>query len=94
MAKRFTGKNRQAARFLGIAPEKFVDPGFCLGCGEANCECNGDSDYGYDRNDCPRCGGEGFISYLEAGPDVWGEDCPSEKDHLVTCPDCRGTGIT
>jgi len=42
--------------------------------------------------DCLRCAGEGFIEYLEAGPDVWGEDCPSEENHLVTCPDCGGTG--
>lgn len=38
MAK-FTGKNRQAAKFLGVAPETFKDPGFCLGCGEVECEC-------------------------------------------------------
>jgi hypothetical protein len=37
------------------------------------------------------CGGEGFIEYLEC-PEVWGEDCPSEVNHLVTCPDCAGTG--
>lgn len=45
-----------------------------------------------DRDTCERCGGEGFIEYAEAGPDVWGEDCPSEVNHLVTCPDCNGYG--
>lgn len=40
MSKRFTGKNRQAAKFLGIPSEKVEDPGFCLGCGEEECECD------------------------------------------------------
>lgn len=50
---------------------------------------------GYDPNDncCDRCGGDGLISYIDGGPSVWGEDCPSEPDLLVTCPDCRGTGL-
>lgn len=45
-----------------------------------------------DRECCHRCGGEGFIEYAEAGPEVWGEDCPSEVNHLVTCPECGGEG--
>lgn len=49
-------------------------------------------DYMEQREYCERCGGEGFLEYSEAGPDVWGEDCPSEVNHLVTCPVCRGTG--
>lgn len=44
-----------------------------------------------DDDACPRCGGDGSIEYLEA-PETWGEDCPSEKNHLVECPDCDGTG--
>lgn len=44
------------------------------------------------RDTCERCGGEGSIEYAEAGPDVWGEDCPSEVNHLVECPDCGGYG--
>lgn len=88
MAKRFTGKNREAAKFLGVPPEKFADPGFCLGCGESECVC----DDGEDRDVCDRCGGDGTIEYADAGPDVWGEDCPSEVNHLVECPDCEGTG--
>jgi hypothetical protein len=44
-----------------------------------------------DRVDCDRCGGEGFVEYMDA-PDTWGEDSPSEENHLVTCPDCRGSG--
>lgn len=40
---------------------------------------------------CSRCGGEGFIEYMDA-PDTWGEDCPSEENHLITCPDCGGLG--
>ncbi len=46
----------------------------------------------YDSDECERCGGEGFIEYADAGPDVWGEDCPSEVNHLVTCPECGGWG--
>jgi hypothetical protein len=48
----------------------------------------------YDDNVvCDRCGGEGSIDYDDAGPAVWGEDCPSEMNHLVTCPDCLGQGV-
>jgi hypothetical protein len=53
-----------------------------------------DDDYDQqDRDQCDRCGGDGVLDYLDAGPDVWGEDCPSLVDHLVTCPDCGGTGL-
>lgn len=49
---------------------------------------------GYDDNlVCERCGGEGSIEYDDAGSDVWGEDCPSEMNHLVECPACRGEGV-
>lgn len=48
-----------------------------------------DDDHG-DPDRCDRCGGEGVIEYAEAGPEVWGEDCPSEVNHLVTCPECGG----
>jgi hypothetical protein len=53
----------------------------------------------YEENDfeeiecCGTCGGEGMIEYMEGGPEVWGEDCPSEENHLVTCPNCRGSGL-
>lgn len=51
------------------------------------------SDYDGDDEDnrCERCCGEGLVEYNDA-PDTWGEDCPSEVNHLVRCPDCRGTG--
>lgn len=51
----------------------------------------GDYDGDDEDNRCERCGGEGFIEYNDA-PDTWGEDCPSEANHLVSCPDCGGTG--
>ncbi len=41
--------------------------------------------------DCDRCGGDGFVEYLEA-PEAWGEDCPSKLNHFVTCVYCGGTG--
>ena len=40
---------------------------------------------------CPRCCDENHIEYMDA-PEVWGEDSPSEVNHLVLCPDCRGRG--
>ena len=55
-------------------------------------EYGDDCFYDPDRDLCERCGGEGFIEYADAGPDVWGEDCPSMVNHLVNCPDCDGTG--
>lgn len=45
----------------------------------------------YDDDWCEECGGEGFVEYMDC-PLVWGEDCPSEVNHLVTCPYCDGTG--
>jgi hypothetical protein len=48
---------------------------------------------GESEPSCCTCGGEGFIEYNDGGPEVWGEDCPSEENHLVTCPNCRGTGL-
>ena len=50
MARRFTGKNRRAAKFLGVPEESFEDPGFCLGCGEEECECDEPQE-----NFCPVC---------------------------------------
>jgi hypothetical protein len=40
---------------------------------------------------CPWCGGDGIAEYLDC-PEVWGEDCPSEPNHLIVCPQCRGSG--
>lgn len=37
----FTGKNREIAKSMHIRPEAFDDPGFCLGCGEGKCKCEG-----------------------------------------------------
>ena len=41
---------------------------------------------------CGRCGGEGFIEYNDGDQSDWGEDCPSEINHLIECRECRGTG--
>lgn len=49
----------------------------------------------YDGNDndlCPTCGGDGSAEYLDC-PESWGEDCPSMMDHLITCPNCKGSGL-
>jgi len=50
-------------------------------------------DDGIEEPVCPSCGGEGMMEYIEAGPSAWGEDCPSEENHMVTCPNCRGSGL-
>lgn len=42
----------------------------------------------HDWEDCPRCGGEGFIELVDA-PEMWGEDCLSEENCLIDCPECR-----
>lgn len=47
--KSFTGKNREAAKFMGVSADKFEDPGFCLLCGEADCECEGSAEAEFDR---------------------------------------------
>jgi DnaJ-class molecular chaperone len=43
-------------------------------------------------DDCELCGGDGVKALSELGPSAWGEDCFSEQDRIVTCPDCSGTG--
>lgn len=44
-----------------------------------------------DTNPCDLCGGERFVEYQEC-PEAWGEDSPSLQNHLVTCPQCGGSG--
>lgn len=48
-------------------------------------------EHDHDDDTCPDCGGEGFQEYDDC-PEVWGEDSPSEGNHLVTCPTCGGSG--
>ena len=43
---------------------------------------------------CDRCGGEGWIDYMDGDGSDWGEDCPSEENHPIICRACRGTGVT
>lgn len=43
------------------------------------------------EDDCPTCGGDGTAEYIDC-PEAWGEDCPSEVNHLITCPNCGGSG--
>ena len=51
-----------------------------------------DQDFDRERDRCDTCGGQGFIEYFDH-PEVWGEDCPSLQNHLLTCPTCRGSGV-
>lgn len=52
-----------------------------------------DDGYCIGENDaCEYCGGAGYVEYLDH-PDLWDEDCPNLKNHLVTCPDCEGKGV-
>ena len=59
--------------------------------GFAPASCYAAPDYeDYDDEDCcPMCGGDGVVMLSECGPSEWGEDCFSEEDRLVTCPECR-----
>lgn len=41
---------------------------------------------------CDRCGGDGMIELHDA-PELWGEDCCSEANRVITCPDCKGDGV-
>lgn len=41
---------------------------------------------------CQICGGEGSREYNDA-PEEWGEDCPSEANHLIECRECDSSGI-
>ena len=41
---------------------------------------------------CDRCGGDGWIDYLDGDGGDWGEDCPSEENHPIVCRACGGTG--
>lgn len=43
---------------------------------------------------CDRCGGDGYIEYIDGDGGDWGEDCPSEENHLIICRACGGTGYT
>lgn len=45
-----------------------------------------------ERHRCERCGGDGFIEYNDGDGSDWGEDCPSEENHLIICRACNGTG--
>jgi hypothetical protein len=45
-----------------------------------------------DRYTCNRCAGEGMVDYLDGDGGDWGEDCPSEENHPITCRACNGTG--
>lgn len=52
---------------------------------------------GYELNDdeeddlCWTSSGEGFFD-LEDHPELWGEDCLSEMNRSVVCPNCKGSG--
>jgi Zn finger protein HypA/HybF involved in hydrogenase expression len=59
---------------------------FCPDCERKYWDDDGPSEQG-----CDTCGGEGFVEYLEH-PELWDEDCPSLKNHLVICPTCGGNG--
>jgi hypothetical protein len=54
-----------------------------------------DEEWGWFRDncdgegwECSRCGGNGFIELVDA-PELWGEDCLSEENRLIPCPECR-----
>lgn len=42
-----------------------------------------------DLPSCTRCFDDGVVNLADS-PDLWGEDCFSEEDCIVTCPVCFG----
>ena len=63
----------------------------CVVCG-SQVDFDIDDEWDYETHgDCPTCGGEGTAEYNDC-PETWGEDCPSEVNHLITCPNCGGSG--
>jgi len=44
-------------------------------------------------DECPRCGGDGYIMAVDGDPSDWGEDtyCGPE-DASILCPECKGKG--
>ena len=59
-------------------------------CAPALCSADFDyypEEYWDDEETCDMCGGDGMIEYLDH-PEVWGEDCPSDQNHLLPCPEC------
>ena len=58
-------------------------------------DTDGFIDIGDDRLEsddvCNLCGGERFVALSDC-PELWGEDCFSEIDRLVRCPECKGEG--
>jgi len=55
-----------------------------------DCDNDGGDDESMDCT-CDQCGGDGVVE-LEDTPELWGEDCFSEENRLVTCPSCSGKG--
>lgn len=51
-----------------------------------------DPDGGEPEPWCRTCGGDGVAEYLDC-PEAWGEDTPSLANHLITCPNCGGSGL-
>lgn len=43
--------------------------------------------YNDDHWECTLCGGDGVREYMDA-PEECGEDCPSERNHLIPCREC------
>lgn len=56
-------------------------------CGRSSYGLDDPPDDGADEPACDRCGDVGLIEYSSA-PELWGEDSPSEPNHMVECPAC------
>lgn len=48
-----------------------------------------DYECGVDPEVCGMCGDDEWIMLSDAGPCEWGEDCFSEVDRPIACPECR-----
>ena len=58
----------------------------------SDCECPKCGKRPIYEQVCHVCGGEGHREYIDA-PEEWGEDCPSEVNHLIECRECSGYGF-
>jgi hypothetical protein len=83
---------QQSQRVEALREPQAPSSALALGAGSATPADPMFDDEDMDRCRCDRCGGDGFIEYNDGDGGDWGEDCPSEINHLIVCRACQGTG--
>lgn len=89
LAKRQSREDRLLENCISSAMDAVADAALDDEDAHGPCckRCGGSCEW----EDCGRCGGGGDLKYPDC-PDAWGEDSPSEVNHLIDCPDCGGFG--